>query len=196
MRPKREEHSSVETVRHGSYAIHQRLRGVGSGWMIHQWSALLWMSNATGSSFAMKTVIKRGEVVSGSTVRQSAGTDHKFGTAALYYLVVSQVVHMRCPYPERLSMTDEEVREYWKNNECHLCQNGPRIGDVDGRAALLAHYRKSKDPVHTLWRDRHYKRMIKKGGDKQDRTIYPSDVIRSIETVFPEYRVHLIKLVS
>lgn len=121
--------------------------------------------------------------------------NHALGTT-VYFLVHSVNTTMKCLYPERLHLSDEEIHQYWENHECHLCQNGRRLGDVDPRAALLQHYRKSKDPVHKLWREVHYKRLVKKGGDKQDRTLLTSDVVRSIETSFPEYRVHLIKLIE
>ena len=106
---------------------------------------------------------------------------------------------MRCDYPERLQTSDDELFAYWANNECHLCRNGPRLtdhGPGHAREALLQHYRKSKDPVHVLWRENHYKRLVKRGGDKQDRTIDESQVIKSIETTFPQYKVHLIKLIE
>jgi hypothetical protein len=92
---------------------------------------------------------------------------------------------MKCKHPD-CELSPSEIQEYMDRNECHLCRNGARGGSVDKRASLLAHWRKTKDPAHRLWRATYWSNYISKGGDMVNRELTPEQVRKAILTTFPE----------
>jgi hypothetical protein len=93
---------------------------------------------------------------------------------------------MKCRHPD-CEMSPTEIQAYIDRNECHLCRNGERSSS-DKRASLLAHWRKSKDPAHKLWRATYWSSYISKGGDNIDRTLTAEQVKRAVELTFPDVR--------
>lgn len=86
------------------------------------------------------------------------------------------------------TLTSDEIAEYLGRYECHLCRNGPRKGDKNPRAALLQHFRMSKDATHKLWREAYWRQFVQLGGDRVNRELTVDEAQSAFTRTFPHLK--------
>jgi hypothetical protein len=82
-----------------------------------------------------------------------------------------------------------EIEQCIGRNECPVCHLA-RTGLVAPRRALQEHLKRSKDPAHVMWRERHYKYYFQHGGKMTERTVSVQDIINSVHYIYGKEWAH------
>jgi hypothetical protein len=84
---------------------------------------------------------------------------------------------------------ESEIEHCIARNECPVCHLA-RAGLIAPRRALQEHLKRSKDPAHIMWRERHYKHYFQHGGKMTERIVSVQDVIKSVQCAYGEEWAH------